>query len=69
MLHFEKVKPSSERKQKFGREPVSDETKAKIVELYNQDYSLREIADLCDVSRSFISIFIRKLRDEQENTL
>lgn len=67
MLCFEKVKPSSERKAKYGREPISDETKVRIVELYNLDYSVRQIASACSVSKSFVSSFIRKLREEQSD--
>ena len=67
MLGFEKVKPSSEHKAKYGREPISDDTKVKIVELYNSDHSLRQIANACGVSKSFVSHFIRRMREEQSS--
>lgn len=67
MASFKKVKPESERKRRCGREPVSDEVRARIVEMYNRDFSFREIADECHVSIAFISLFVRKLREEQED--
>ncbi len=57
------VKDASERK---FRKKVTDEMIVKIIEMYNNDVTIREIAKTCAVSEQTIYRTIRKVREQQQ---
>lgn len=57
------VKDASERK--FHKK-VTDDMIVKIIEMYNGDVTIREIAKTCGVSEQTIYRTIRKVREQQQ---
>ena len=60
------LKPRSERKSPL-RPRVSDDVRRKILQMYNDDFLLVDIAGECGVSVSFVSRLIKKQYELQES--
>lgn len=57
------AKPKSERPHRGGRPKISNECRRQVIELYNSDLMIKEIAARCNISEASVYRIVRVARE------